>query len=41
MHAKFKSEKLKGRGNLESTGIVETIILNWILGKSVGGCGLD
>jgi hypothetical protein len=37
----FWLENLKERDHLEDLGIDRKKILEWILGKSVGGCGLD
>jgi hypothetical protein len=36
MHTQFCSEDLKGRYDFEDLGVVERIILEWILGKEVG-----
>jgi hypothetical protein len=32
---------LKGRDHVEDLGVDGKIILDWILGKNVGSCGLD
>jgi hypothetical protein len=37
----FWSQTLKGRGQSEDLGVVERIILEWILRKRVESCGLN
>jgi hypothetical protein len=37
----FLWENLKGREHSEDLGQYEKLILEWILGKRVGGCGQD
>jgi hypothetical protein len=41
MLRKLQPENVKGRDNSEDLVINGKIILKWILGNSVGGCGLD
>jgi hypothetical protein len=41
MRTKFWSESLKGRDHLEYLDVNGRIILRWILGNEVGGCGLN
>jgi hypothetical protein len=40
-HRKFWSENMKGRDHSEDLGVYGRIILQWILGKQGGRCGLD
>jgi len=37
----FWLENLKGRDHLEDLGVDGNVILEWILGNRIGGCGLD
>jgi hypothetical protein len=41
MHTISLLENLKGRDHMEDRDIDEKIILEWILGKYDGRCGLD
>jgi hypothetical protein len=41
MLAKFYLENLNGREQVEDLGVDGRVILNWIIGNRVGGCGLD
>jgi hypothetical protein len=38
---KFWSGNLKGRNHLEDLGVDGRILLEWIFGNRVGGCGMD
>jgi hypothetical protein len=40
MRTKCRLESLRGRDHSEDLG-VDRIILKWILGNRIGGCGLD
>jgi hypothetical protein len=41
VHMKLQFENLKGSDHMEHLGIDGRIILEWILGKQAGRCGLD
>jgi hypothetical protein len=41
MHPNFGQKTCRGRDHSEDTGVDRKIILEWILGHSVGKCGLD
>jgi len=41
MHTVFRLENLNGTDHSEDVGVDVRIILEWILGKWVGRCGLD